>query len=53
MAASIVLSAVAASAGDDVVARAMRLYEQHHYEEAAQTLQAGLPGLDPGGRASA
>ena len=53
VAASIVLAAGAVSAADDVVARAMRLYEQHHYEEAAQTLQAGLPALSPAGRASA
>jgi tetratricopeptide (TPR) repeat protein len=53
VAASIVLAAGAVSAADDVVARALRLYEQHHYEEAAQTLQAGLPTLNPAGRASA
>jgi len=53
VAASIVLAAGAVSAADDVVARAMRLYEQHHYEEAAQTLQAGLPALSPAGRAGA
>jgi tetratricopeptide (TPR) repeat protein len=53
VAASIVLAAGAVSAADDVVARAMRLYEQHHYEEAAQALQAGRPALNPANRASA
>ena len=32
------LMAGAASASDDAVVRAMRLYEQHHYEDAARTL---------------
>jgi len=35
------------------VARAMALYERHHYEEAARTLQAGLPTLNPASRATA
>src|SRR5881628_1771608 len=43
----------AAWASDDAVVRAMRLYEQHHYEEAARTLQADLPALNPTSRAAA
>ncbi len=47
------LMAGAASASDDAVVRAMRLYEQHHYEDAARTLQADLPALNPSRRAAA
>src|SRR2546428_10382819 len=43
----------AASAADDAVARAMALYRRRHYEEAARTLQAGLPVLNPASRATA
>src|SRR2546429_7415392 len=43
----------AASAADDAVARAMALYQRRHYEEAAHTLQAGLPVLNPASRATA
>src|SRR2546428_13479955 len=43
----------AASAADDAVARAMALYQRRHYEEAARTLQAGLPVLNPASRATA
>src|SRR5207245_10021440 len=43
----------AASAADDAVARAMALYQRRHYEEAARTLQAGLPVLNPATRATA
>src|SRR5262245_13092738 len=41
------LSAGAASAADDALARATRLYERHQYEEAAQGLRADLPALSP------
>src|SRR2546428_5289979 len=40
-------------ASDDAVVRAMRLYAQHHYEDAARTLQADLPALNPTSRAVA
>ena len=53
MSALISLMAGAASASDDAVVRAMRLYEQHHYEDAARTLQADLPALNPSSRAAA
>ena len=49
----VALAAGAASAADDAAARAMRLYETHRYEEAARTLQADVPALDPAGRAPA
>jgi tetratricopeptide (TPR) repeat protein len=49
----VALMAGAASAADDAVGRAMALYERHHYEEAARTLQAGLPALNPASRATA
>src|SRR5205809_10985 len=42
-----------APGADDAVARAMALYQRHHYEEAARTLQAGLPVLNPATRATA
>ena len=47
------LMAGAASAADDAVARATRLYERHQYEEAAQALQTDLPTLNPASRATA
>lgn len=49
----VALMAGTASAADDAVARAMRRYERHQYEEAARTLQADLPTLSPASRASA
>ncbi len=49
----VALMAGAASAADDAVARAMALYQRRHYEEAARTLQAGLPVLNPASRATA
>src|SRR3989441_240425 len=49
----VALMAGVASAADDAAARAMRLYEKHHYEEAARTLQADLPALNPATRATA
>ncbi|MGH7323827.1 MAG: hypothetical protein ACREJ9_04175 [Candidatus Rokuibacteriota bacterium] len=51
--AGVALMAGTASATDDAVARAMRLYEQHRYEDAARTLQADLPGVNPASRARA
>jgi tetratricopeptide (TPR) repeat protein len=47
------LAATAAWAADDVVARATRLYEQRHYGDAARTLEAALPALDPARQAAA
>jgi tetratricopeptide (TPR) repeat protein len=49
----VALMAGTASAVDEAVARAMRLYEKHRYEEAARALQADLPALNPASRASA
>jgi tetratricopeptide (TPR) repeat protein len=49
----VALTAPAASAADDAATRAMRLYETHRYEEAARTLQADVPALDPARRAPA
>jgi tetratricopeptide (TPR) repeat protein len=51
--AAVVVMAGPASAADDVVARAMRLYEARHYEDAARTLQAALPSLDASKRPAA
>jgi tetratricopeptide (TPR) repeat protein len=53
LSATLALRAVAASAADDPTTRAMRLYEKHHYEEAARTLQADMPALDPAKSATA
>jgi tetratricopeptide (TPR) repeat protein len=47
------LIASAAHAADDVVTRAMKLYEKRHYTEAAAALRAELPALDPGRQAAA
>jgi len=47
------LAATTASAADDAVARATRLYEQRHYREAARTLETALPSLDAGRQAVA
>jgi len=47
------LAATPAWAADDAVARATRLYEQRHYRDAARTLEAALPSLDPGRQAAA
>lgn len=41
------------SAADEAVARAMRLYEKHYYEEAARALQAELPALAAASRPTA
>ena len=49
----VALMAGPAPGADDAVARAMALYQRHHYEEAARTLQAGLPVLNPATRATA
>ena len=49
----VALMAGPASAADEAVARAMRLYETHRYQEAARTLQAELPALNPASRAPA
>lgn len=43
----VVATAFPAYAADDAVARAMKLYEKRHYEEAAMGLRADLPSLDP------
>jgi tetratricopeptide (TPR) repeat protein len=43
----VVVTAFPAYAADDAVARAMKLYEKRHYEEAAAGLRAELPSLDP------
>src|SRR5258708_1581789 len=47
------LAATAAWAADDVVARAMQLYDKRHYRDAARTLETALPSLDPGRQATA
>jgi len=51
--AAVVLMAETASGADEPVARALRLYESHHYEEAASALQADLPSLEPTRRSAA
>ena len=35
-----------AIAGEDATARAMKLYEQHHYEEAVHVLRPAMAGMD-------
>src|SRR3989339_921000 len=40
-------------AAEDITARAMKLYEQHHYEEAARLLRPALAGLDSSKQAAA
>jgi tetratricopeptide (TPR) repeat protein len=47
------LSAGAASAADDALARATRLYERHQYEDAARGLREALPALSPAARPTA
>jgi hypothetical protein len=42
-----------ASAADDVTARAMKLYEKHHYEEAARLLRPELTNMDSSHQAAA
>jgi tetratricopeptide (TPR) repeat protein len=41
-----IFSAVYAYAADDPIARAMKLYEKRHYEEAGTLLRAELPSLE-------
>jgi tetratricopeptide (TPR) repeat protein len=47
------VAAAQAYAADDAVTRAMKLYEKHHYAEAAAILQADLPSIEPGKQGAA
>lgn len=49
----ITLAAAPAYSADDVVVRAMKLYEKRHYEEAASLLRSELASLDAARRGSA
>jgi tetratricopeptide (TPR) repeat protein len=44
----ILIAATHASAADDSVTKAMKLYEKRHYAEAATTLRADLPTIEHG-----
>ena len=44
----ILIAATHASAADDAVTKAMKLYEKRHYAEAATTLRADLPTIEHG-----
>jgi tetratricopeptide (TPR) repeat protein len=47
------MTAAQAFAADDVVTRAMNLYEKRHYHEAARTLRAESASIEPGKKGSA
>lgn len=49
----LLLMASYAIAADDVTGRAMKLYEKHHYEEAARLLRPQLTAMDSAHRAAA
>jgi len=46
------LFSVAGMAADEVTARAIKLYEQHHYEEASQILRPEMAGMESSRQAS-
>jgi len=47
------MAAVRVFAAEDMVTRAMKLYEKRHYHEAAQTLRTESAPIEPGKRGSA
>jgi tetratricopeptide (TPR) repeat protein len=49
----ILIAAAQAIAADDVVTRAMKLYEKRHYPEAARMLRAESASVEPGRKGSA
>jgi tetratricopeptide (TPR) repeat protein len=49
----ILIAAAQAFAADDVVTRAMKLYEKRHYPEAARMLRAESASIEPGRKGSA
>jgi hypothetical protein len=49
----ILIAATQAFAADDVVTRAMKLYEKRHYHEAARMLRAESASIEPGKKGSA
>jgi len=49
----ILIAATQVFAADDVVTRAMKLYEKRHYDEAARMLRADSASLDQGKKGSA
>lgn len=49
----LLITAGTALAADDVTDRALKLYEKHHYEEAAQLLRPELAGMDASHQAAA
>ncbi len=49
----VALLAAEASAADDAVTRAMKLYEKKHYAEGIAALHDGLPAIEPGKQAAA
>ena len=49
----ILITAVQAFAADDVVTRAMKLYEKRHYGEAASMLRAANASVESGKKGAA